>query len=185
MRRTQEREETHEDIQESVNALDMLRDDHRKVEGLFEQFEQADNRSRQRIADEALSELEIHAQLEEKLIYPAIRDEVDADELMDMALEEHHVAKTLIKELRKMAPRDQRYTAKFKVLAESVKHHIKEEEGEIMPKAEETDLDFNELGRKAMQRKEALMVKGGGQRGQSKKKPSPSGRNANRKRRAA
>ena len=167
------------------NALDLLREDHRKVQELFEQFEQADTRSKQRIVEEALTELEIHAKLEEGLIYPAIREETNAEELMDMALEEHHVATTLIKELKKMKPKDERFEAKFKVLAESVKHHIEEEENEIFPQAEETDLDFSELGMEAMERKEKLMGKSGKSSSRSKKKsssaPGRSGRSRKRK----
>ena len=169
-----------------VNALDLLREDHRKVQELFEQFEQADTRSKQRIAEEALTELEIHAKLEEGLIYPAIREEVDAEELMDMALEEHHVVTILIKELKKMKPKDERYEAKFKVLAENVKHHIEEEENQILPQAEETDLDFSELGMEAMERKEKLMGKSGKSSSQGRRKSSSTGRNGkSRKRRAA
>jgi hemerythrin superfamily protein len=145
---------------ESANAFELLREDHHRVQELFDEFEQADNQSRKRIAEEALRELEIHAKLEEELIYPAIRQELDEEELMDMALEEHHVVTTLIRELRKMQPKDRRYAAKFKVMAESVKHHIEEEESEILPQAEKTDLDASELGRQAMQQKHKLMEKG-------------------------
>jgi hemerythrin superfamily protein len=167
-----------------ANAVELLREDHRKVEDLFEEFEGADNRSRQRIADQALTELEIHARLEEELIYPAIRKALDEEDLMDEALEEHHVAKLLIKELRKMGPKDERYRAKFKVLAEMVKHHIEEEESQILPQAEKSDLDLTELGQDAMMRKEELMAKSS--TGASKKKPSKSaGRERNRKRTAA
>jgi len=108
-----------------------LREDHRKVKGLFEEFEQAeDAKAKQRIVETALTELEVHSKLEEELIYPTIRGEIDDDDLMDEALEEHHVVHGLIGELRKMKPRDERYDAKFTVLAENVRHHIKEEESE-------------------------------------------------------
>ena len=130
-----QREQPHENLNEDeqiesggVNAVELLRQDHRKVQDLFEEFEAADSRSRQRIVDQALTELEIHAKLEEGLIYPAIREVLDEEDLMDEALEEHHAVKLLIKELRKMGPKDERYRAKFKVLAEMVKHHIEEEE---------------------------------------------------------
>jgi hemerythrin superfamily protein len=74
------------------SVTDMLREDHMKVKGLFEEFEQAeDAKAKQRIVETALAELEVHAKLEEELIYPAIRSEIDNDELMDEALEEHHV----------------------------------------------------------------------------------------------
>ncbi|WP_447979426.1 hemerythrin domain-containing protein [Candidatus Nitrospira bockiana] len=171
-------QERGENEMEAISALDLLREDHRKVQELFEEFEQADKRSRQRIAEQALEDLEIHTKLEEGLIYPAIRQEIDDEEIMDMALEEHHVATLLIKELRKMEPKDERYQAKFKVLAESVRHHIEEEESQILPQAEELDLDFEDLGQKAMAKKEQLTGKAGGG---TKKKKAQNGRPRKRK----
>ena len=181
-----EQELNEDDQQEDgPSAIELLREDHQKVQDLFEEFEGADNRSRQRIVDQALTELEIHSKLEEGLIYPAIRDALDEDDMMDEALEEHHVVDLLIKELRKMGPKDERYKAKFTVLAEIVKHHIEEEESEVLPQAEETDIDMAELGQEAMALKEKLMSKM--QSGSSsKKKPSGSTRPGKaRKRKAA
>ena len=169
-----------------VNAVELLREDHRKVQDLFEEFEGADNRSRQRIADQALTELEIHAKLEEQIIYPAIREVLDEEDLIDEALEEHHAAELLMKELRKMGPKDERYRAKFKVMAEMVKHHIEEEESQVLPQAEQSDLDLTELGQEAMMLKEKLMAKMSTGPSRSKKKsPKPTGRGRNRKRTAA
>ena len=160
MKRQETTEEESEGTQrEGPNALEMLREDHQKVQSLFEEFESADNRSRAGIANQILTELEIHATLEETLIYPAIREALDEDDMMDEALEEHHVVKAMIKELRKMQPKDERYRAKFKVLSEIVQHHVEEEESEILPQAEETDLDFNALGQEALMRKEKLIAK--------------------------
>ncbi len=170
----------------NVNAVDLLRADHRKVQDLFEEFEGADTRSLQRIADQALTELEVHAKVEESVIYPAIREVLDEEDLMDEALEEHHVAELLIKELRKMGPKDERYKAKFKVLAEMVKHHIEEEESQILPQAEQSDIDLVELGQEAMARKDKLMAKMGSA-SSSKKKSSKSanGSRSRKKRNAA
>jgi len=137
-----------------------LREDHRKVKGLFEEFEQAeDAKAKQRIVETALTELEVHSKLEEELIYPTIRGEIDDDDLMDEALEEHHVVHGLIGELRKMKPRDERYDAKFTVLAENVRHHIKEEESDMLPKAEDCDIAWEELYSHVTKRKEQLMGK--------------------------
>jgi hemerythrin-like domain-containing protein len=95
-------------------------------------------------------ELEIHAELEEKLIYPA----------MNEAVEEHHLVHVLIKELKKLKPKDETFQAKFKVLGELVKHHIEEEEGEMLPKAEKSDIDWETLEVTVLKRKEALLTKG-------------------------
>ncbi len=141
-------------------VTDMLREDHKKVKGLFEEFEQAeDATTKQRIVETALTELEVHSKLEEELIYPAIRSAIDDEDLMDEALEEHHVVHGLIGELKKMKPSDDRYEAKFTVLAENVTHHIKEEESEMFPKAEDCEIDWEALHSQVMQRKAQLIAK--------------------------
>jgi hemerythrin superfamily protein len=145
----------------SVSSVtDMLRKDHKKVKGLFEEFEQAeDTTTKQRIVETALTELEVHSKLEEELIYPAIRSEIDDEDLMDEALEEHHVVHGLLGELKKMKASDERYDAKFTVLAENVRHHIKEEESEMFPKAEDCEIDWEALCSQVMKRKEQLTAK--------------------------
>src|SRR5689334_15952908 len=87
--------------QESTNVLELLKEDHRKVEELFTSFEKADGRSRKGIVDEALNALEIHSMIEEKLVYPAIRKATGDKDMVGEANEEHHVVKFLVKELRK------------------------------------------------------------------------------------
>jgi hemerythrin superfamily protein len=145
-------------------VFEMLEQDHSKVKALFEEFESAkDSRTKQRIMKQTLLELEVHAKLEETLIYPAIRKKIDAHEIMDEALEEHHVAHTLINELKRGAGKNGRHDAKFKVLGENIKHHVKEEEGTMFPQAEKADLDWEALAQEAMERKKALL-KGPGRR---------------------
>src|SRR4030095_16887229 len=110
-------------------VFEMLEQDHAKVKALFDEFESAkDSRRKQRIMKETLLELEVHAKREETLIYPAIRKKIDADEIMDEALEEHHVAHTLINELKRGAGKNGRHAAKFKVLGESIQTNAKEAE---------------------------------------------------------
>jgi hypothetical protein len=142
------------------NIIEMLKADHKKVKALFEEFEDAlDAKTQQQLVNTALMELEIHAALEEKLIYPAFREEFDDEDLMDEALEEHHLVHRTIAELKKMKPRDDRFKAKFTVLGESVKHHIEEEESEMLPKAEESDIDWEALEKRVQKRKEQLASK--------------------------
>ena len=144
----------------AASVTDMLREDHKKVQGLFKKFEKAENaEEKQQIVETALTELEIHAELEEKLIYPAIRAEIDDEDLMDEAQEEHHVVHVVIAELKKMNPGDERYDAKFTVLGELCKHHIKEEEEEMLPKAEKSDIEWEDLSAQVMRRKDQLMEK--------------------------
>lgn len=140
-------------------VIDMLKEDHAKVKGLFEQFESADGQEQAEIAATAIMELQIHAELEEKLIYPAIREAIDEDDMMNEAVEEHHLVHVLIAELKKLKPKDDRFHAKFCVLSELVKHHIEEEEGEMLPEAERRDIDWDVLEALVMKRKEALMAK--------------------------
>ena len=153
-------------------VFEMLKKDHAKVKEMFDQFEKAtDRRTRARLVQETLLELEVHATLEEQLIYPAIREEIDAEDIMDEALEEHHVAHTLINELKRMSPSEDRYDAKFTVLGENIKHHVKEEENSMFPEAEKADLNWEELAQQAMERKEVLKARKGssGKNGRSAK----------------
>jgi hemerythrin superfamily protein len=145
-------------------VLDMLKEDHRKMEALFEEFEQAkDARTKQRIVEQALQELDVHAKIEESLVYPAIREALrDEEDSLDEALEEHHIVHVLIRELKRMKPSDERFDAKFTVLSESVKHHVEEEESEMFPKAEDAEIDWDDLGVKISRRKEQLLSKSSG-----------------------
>ncbi|MBV6470995.1 MAG: hypothetical protein NBKEAIPA_02922 [Nitrospirae bacterium] len=152
-------------------VFDMLKEDHQKVKGLFEDFETAEGRERGEIAKTAMQELDIHADLEERLIYPAIRATIDDDAMMNEAVEEHHVVHVLIAELKKLKPSDEKFQAKFSVLSELVKHHIEEEEEELLPKAEGCDINWEELEAKVLKRKETLLAKanGGGSRSRTRK----------------
>jgi len=141
-------------------ALALLKKDHDTVKDLFDKFEKAEGRPiKKKIVKQALSELKVHAAVEEELFYPAIRRSVGKD-LMNEADEEHHVAKVLIAELEDMDGREDHYDAKFTVLAENVRHHIKEEENEVFPKAKDAAIDFEALSKAISQRKKMLLVKG-------------------------
>ncbi len=145
----------------STQAIEMLKADHEKVKDLFDAFEDAkDLREKKRIVQEAINELKVHAAIEEEIFYPAVRKAIDDDAIMNEADEEHHEAKVLIAELEEMTGNESHYVAKFTVLSENVKHHIKEEEDEMLPKAEDTDLDFDALGEKMFKRKQKLLVEG-------------------------
>lgn len=143
-----------------TDAINILKKDHDKVKELFEQFEDAtDLRTKRKIVAEALMELKVHAAIEEEIFYPAVRPELD-DKIMTEADEEHHVAKVLIAELDEMDGKESHYDAKFKVLAENIRHHIKEEERDMFPKARGLSLDMESLGKKLLARKEQLLKNG-------------------------
>jgi hemerythrin-like domain-containing protein len=143
----------------SFRVVEMLKEDHLKVKGLFEEFESAKGKEQADIAATTIMEIEVHADLEEKLIYPAIREKVAEDEMMNEAVEGHHLVHVLIKELKKLKTKDEVFQAKFKVLGELVKHHIQEEEGEMLPKAQENEIDWEALETAVMKRLDSLMKK--------------------------
>jgi hemerythrin superfamily protein len=146
----------------NTNAISILKEDHQKVKDLFFRFEETNgSATKAKIVAEALMALKVHATIEEELFYPAVRQHIEDDEgIMDEADEEHHVAKVLIAELEKMTGDEGHWEAKFKVLAESVRHHIKEEEGKLFKEARKTDIDFGVLGSQMAQLKQKLMREG-------------------------
>ena len=148
------------DKKTAENAIAMLKSDHQKVKELFDKFE-GKSTSKSTIVARALQELKVHATIEEELFYPSLRQQIiDKDGLMPEADEEHHVAKVLIAELENMKGDEEHWEAKFKVLAESVRHHIKEEEKEIFPKARKTNIDFVALGGQMRELKDKLIRDG-------------------------
>jgi len=141
-------------------AVALLKEDHDRVKDLFDRFEKAKGRAAKvRLVRGALAELKIHAALEEELFYPAVR-KVVGKEVMNEADEEHHVAKLLIAELDRMDGSESHFDAKFLVLAENVRHHIREEENEMLPKAKGAKVDFDALAGKMRRRKERLLADG-------------------------
>jgi Hemerythrin HHE cation binding domain len=145
---------------EQNDAIAMLKRDHDNVKALFEQFETAERKTeKQKIAIRAIEELRIHSAIEEELFYPAVREHLK-NGVMNEADEEHHIANVLIAELDAMSAGDDHFDAKFTVLAESVRHHIKEEEDDMLPKARDLKIDFQALGEKMERRKEELKAKG-------------------------
>ena len=154
-----EEQEMERDTEAAGDVFEMLKTDHRHVQDLFTRFEDADKRTRASIADETLTALEVHAALEEELVYPAIAEVIDDEETINEAKEEHHVAKLLIKELRKMDAEEEGFATKFKVLGELVSHHIEEEEGEVFPQAQEGGFEPESISEEVSKRKAKLMQK--------------------------
>jgi hypothetical protein len=142
------------------HAISILKKDHETVKDLFDRFEETDSvAEKKKIITRAVMELKIHAAIEEEIFYPTVREYVGAD-TMNEADEEHHVARVLIAELDgNEGGGDHRY-AKFNVLAENVRHHIKEEENQMLPKAGALDIDFEALGQRMLDRKEELRENG-------------------------
>ena len=133
----------------SQDAIALLKEDHRKVEDLFEQFEKAKGDGRkEKLALEICKELTIHTILEEEIFYPSIEGKVDED-LLKESFVEHDAAKVLIAEIEAGGPSDEFYDAKVKVLKEEIEHHVEEEEKPkegLFAQAREADVDLEALG---------------------------------------
>ena len=151
--------------EKKMDAIALLKADHRTVEDLFEKFEKAREAGRKgEIARKICHELIVHSMIEEEIFYPAIRGKVE-DDLLDESYVEHDGAKMLIAEILNGSPEDEFYDAKVKVLKEEIKHHVKEEEkpGEGLfsqtRKAAEKDaeIDLDDLGAAMQARKEEAM----------------------------
>ena len=139
------------------DAITILRADHKLVDELFKQYEKtrADTR-KQTLVDQICAELTAHTTVEEEIFYPAVRGAIKDADIMDEADVEHASAKELIAQLQAGKPGDDHYDAKVKVLGEYIRHHVKEEQNEMFPKARKAGVDLKELGARIQQRKEAL-----------------------------
>ncbi|HEY1142502.1 MAG TPA: hemerythrin domain-containing protein [Sphingomicrobium sp.] len=143
----------------SQDAIALLKEDHRKVEDLFEQFEKARGDERkQKLALEICKELTIHTMIEEEIFYPACEGKVEED-LLKESFVEHDAAKVLIAEIQSGEPSEDFYEAKVKVLKEEIEHHVEEEEQPkkgLFAQAREADVDVGALGEQMARRKEQL-----------------------------
>lgn len=120
-----------------MDAIVLLKNDHREVEKAFKSFEklgEGATSSKRTTADEIIRLLKVHTTIEEAVFYPAVRSELpDLESDILEGIEEHHLAKMLLGEIAELDPEDERYDAKVTVLIESVRHHVEEEEGEMFP----------------------------------------------------
>ena len=129
-----------------AGAIELLKQDHREVEGLFKEFEQlekAGEESVEQVIATACTELKIHDKLETEIFYPAVREQAAEEEVEDLLNEaevEHNSVRTLIQTIEGMDGADRKRVAHFTVLMEYVKHHVKEEEKEMFPKIKKLDL---------------------------------------------
>lgn len=118
-----------------MDAFNLLKTDHRKVEDLFSELESASGQAKMRVFEQIKTELELHTHIEETIFYPALEEPKQTHELTLEAYEEHDVVKKLLQELsRAKSPTDE-WEAQAKVLQENVEHHVEEEENELFKKA--------------------------------------------------
>ncbi len=146
----------------TLTAIDLLKEDHDKVKKAFKEFEKldrSDTETCRQLVRSVCDDLRVHTTLEEEIFYPAVREAIEDEDIMNEASVEHETAKTLIEQLDNMEPDDPNYSATFTVLGEYVLHHVKEEEGEMFPQAKKAkELDLQALGEQMRARKEELMA---------------------------
>jgi hemerythrin superfamily protein len=144
------------------DAVQLLTAEHNEVKALFKEYQKLVDDGKGDDEKEALARqiclmLTVHAATEEEIFYPAARDAIDDEDLLDEAEVEHGSAKELIAQIESATPTEPLYDAKVKVLGEYIQHHVKEEEGELFPKVKKAKLDLVKLGEQIMTRKAELM----------------------------
>ena len=140
-------------------ATALLRADHKRVSALFEQYEGTRSAAKKKtLVSTICLELSVHAQVEEEIFYPAVKAALKDKEMVPEATVEHATLKELIAQVKDKEPDGEMFDAKIKVMSEYVKHHVKEEQNEMFPKAKKTRLDMNALGARMAARKEELLA---------------------------
>jgi hemerythrin-like domain-containing protein len=142
-----------------VEAIEMLQRDHDRVEKAFREFEKMghqDAAACRRLIESVCDELRRHTVLEEEIFYPALREAIGDEEVMNEAAVEHETCAMLIEQLENMGDDDPNYHATFKVLGEYVRHHVREEENEMFPAARRAGLEFEALGACMRERRQEL-----------------------------
>lgn len=134
-----------------MDAFELLKSDHEKVAGILEKIEGTTERAlktREELFTQLKTELDIHAEVEEKIFYPVLEKADESRDITLEAFEEHRLVKQLLSELEAEAKDDEKWTAKFTVLKEQVEHHVEEEEGEMFKKARKvlSKEEIEELG---------------------------------------
>lgn len=132
-----------------MDAITLLKSDHRKVEKIFSQIEEGTG-NREQLFTELMNELTVHAEIEEKLFYPAVKNAKQTHDVVLESFEEHKQVKMVLADLAKADKNTEHWLAGLKVLMEDVQHHVGEEEKELFPKVEKTVLtekQLNDLGK--------------------------------------
>lgn len=141
------------------DATALLRADHKRVSELFASYEKSRSvATKKQLVAQICTELSVHAQVEEEIFYPAVKKALKDKVMVPEATVEHASLKALIAQVEGIEPDGEMFDAKMKVLSEFVKHHVKEEQGEMFPKAKSTDLDMDELGAQLAARKTELLA---------------------------
>lgn len=145
-------------VRKEHDATVLLRADHKHVSSLFAAYEKTQsNAKKMQLVSQICTELSVHAQVEEEIFYPAVKLALKDKELVPEATVEHATLRALIAQVEGVIPDGEMFDAKIKVLSEYVKHHVKEEQDELFPKASASKLNMMELGDKLSARKAELL----------------------------
>lgn len=153
---------TEDDV--SIDAIELLTTDHEEVTQLFDDYEQlvaaeADDDTRQELAEQICTLIAVHATIEEEILYPAAREALTDDEdLVEEAESEHQQVRDLITQIQSSDPADEDYDEQIRALAQAVEHHVREEEDEMFPKLRDSDVDLEDMGLELSDRKAELMA---------------------------
>ena len=142
-----------------MNAFTLLKNDHEKVAGILEKIDATTERAlkgREELFTQLKNELDVHARIEEEILYPALEEFEETRDISLEAYEEHALVKQLLEELAVAPKDDEQWTAKFTVLKENIEHHVEEEEGEMFPKARKvlSEDDIEQLGERLQEAKQ-------------------------------
>jgi hemerythrin-like domain-containing protein len=141
------------------DAIALLKDDHAKVSALFEQYGKSRSATKkQSLVATICRELTVHAMVEEEIFYPAVKAALKDKELVPEALVEHATLKEFVAKLEGRQPDGEMFDAQVQVMGEYVKHHVKEEQTGMFPRARKAGLDLARLGQQILDRKQALMA---------------------------
>ena len=143
----------------TTDAIALLKADHVAVSQLFAEFEKTRSiANKKALVAQICTALSVHAQIEEEIFYPAVKAALKDKLLVPEATVEHANVKSLIAQLEGAEPDGEMYDAKVKVLSEYIKHHVKEEQSEMFPKAKASSLDMAALGERMDKRKTELLA---------------------------
>ena len=142
-----------------MNAFNLLKADHEKVAGILEKIDETTERAtkgREELFAQLKNELDVHARIEEEILYPTLEEYEETKAIALEAYEEHALVKQLLEELASAPKDDEQWTAKFTVLKENVEHHVEEEEGEMFEKARKVlrKDEIEELGERLQEAKQ-------------------------------
>lgn len=144
---------------QAQEATALLRADHKAVSDLFAEYEKTRSSAKKKtLVTKICNELTVHAQIEEEIFYPAVKNATKDTKLVPEATVEHATLKELIAQIKDVEPDGEMFDAKVTVLSEYVRHHVKEEQNEMFPKAKASKLDMKALGAELAARKAELMA---------------------------